>query len=281
MSTAVNRAPLTSLSVADVMSPGLLACSPSMSLRAVARTMVVHQVHAVAMWDVADGRPAIVSDLDLVAAAGAIDTADAAAVAHPCPTVAPGDGVLAAAATMAESGEAHLVVVEPESGRPTGMLSTFDVAAAVAGRNPRSARTVRPRAARPAISTSRLDKVQVARAMHVGVFVCAPETTLRDAAAIFVDRRVHCVAVAGTPGAASWKFVTDLGLVRAATRDAELRVADVVDDADWIAGDATLDEAAKLMVAKRASHLLVRGHRAPVGVLSTLDIVDVLAVDAD
>jgi CBS domain-containing protein len=270
---------MMSLSVADVMSPGLLACPPSMSLRAVAAMMVVHQVHAVATWDPPDGAPAVVTDLDLVAAADAIGSADAAAVARPCGTVAPGDRLLAAAATMAESGDAHLIVIEPESGHPTGMLSTFDVAAAVAGRNPRSARTVRPRPARPAISTSRLDKVEVARAMHLGVFVCAPETTLPDVAAIFVDRRVHCIAVAGTPGAASWKFVTDLGLVRAATRDADLRAADLVDEATWIGPDATLDEAAKLMVDKRASHLLVRGHRAPIGVLSTLDVIDVLAVD--
>jgi CBS domain-containing protein len=117
--------------------------------------------------------------------------------------------------------------------------------------------------------------------MHLGVFACSPDASLREVAAILVDRRVHCVAVAGTPAAASWKFVTDLGLARAATADVELQAADLVDEANWIAGDATLDAAAELMMRKRASHLLVRGHQEPMGVLFTLDLIDVLAVGAN
>jgi CBS domain-containing protein len=280
MSTTVKGTLLNTLSVADVMSPGLLTCPPSMSLRAVAGMMVVHEVHAVAMWDAVEGRPAIVTDLDLVAAAKAIDTADAAAIASPPATVAPGDPLVAAAAAMADSGHSHVLVVEPGSGRASGMLSTLDIAAALAGRNARAARTVRPYPARPAISTSRLDRVEVASAMHLGVFACLPEASLREVAAIFVERHVHCVAVAGTPAPASWKFITDLGIARAATSHAELHASDLVDEATWIAGDATLDEATELMLRTRSSHLLVRGHHAPIGVLSTLDVIGVLAVDA-
>jgi len=262
------------------MSPGLLACPPSTPLRAVAGMMVVHEVHAVALWDDPVGPPAVVTDLDLVAAAGAIDTADAAAAASTPATVAPDDPLVAAAAAMADSGRSHALVMEPGADRPIGMLSTLDVAAALAGLDARSARTLRPRPARPAISTSRLDRVEVARAMHFGVFTCPPEASLRDVATILVEQRVHCVAVAGTPAPASWKFVTDLGVARAATGDLRLQAADLVDEATWIAADATLDEAADLMLRKRTSHLLVRGRQAPIGVLSTLDIIDVLAVDA-
>ena len=92
---------------------------------------------------------------------------------------------------------------------------------------------------------------------------------------------MHCVAVAGTPAPASWKFITDLGLARAATSDGDLQAADLVDDANWIAGDAMLEDAREVMVRKRVSHLLVRGRREPVSVLSTLDVIDALAVDAD
>jgi hypothetical protein len=35
----------------------------------------------------------------------------------------------------AESGRSHVLVVDPESGHPMGMLSTLDIAAALAGRN--------------------------------------------------------------------------------------------------------------------------------------------------
>jgi CBS domain-containing protein len=273
--TGTSRTPSTT-TVGDVMSAGLLACPPSTPLRTVAGMMVVHEVHAVALWDA----PAVVTDLDLVAAAGAIDTADAAAAASTPATVAPGDPLIAAAAAMAESGRSHALVAEPGAARPIGMLSTLDIAAALAGRDARAARTLRPRPARPAISTSRLDRVEVASAMHVGVFTCPPEASLRDVATILVEQRVHCVAVAGTPAPASWKFVTDLGIARAATGDLERQAADLVDEATWIAADATLDEAVELMLGKHTSHLLVRGHHAPVGVLSTLDVIDVLAVDA-
>jgi CBS domain-containing protein len=259
----------------------LLTCPPGVPLRVVAGIMAVHEVHAVVLWDGSGGGPTIVTDLDLVAAAKEIDSADAASVAGTPPTVASGDDLRAAAAVMADSGHSHVLVVDPESGHPTGMVSTLDVAAALAGRNPRAARSVRPRPARPAISTSRLDRVPVAVAMHVGVFTCPPQAGLRDVASILVDRHVHCVAVTGTPGPASWKFITDLTIARAAASNADALAADLVGEATWIAGDATLEEASELMVRKSAAHLLVRGDHQPIGVLSTLDVIAVLAVGAD
>jgi CBS domain-containing protein len=281
MSTNMKGTSLSTVSVADVMSPGLLTCPPSAPLRAVAGMMVVHEVHAVVLWDGAGGSPAIVTDLDVVAAAKGVDEADAASVAGAPPTVASSDGLLDAAAVMAHTGHPHVLVVDRESGHPTGMLSTLDVAAALAGRNARAARTVRPRPARPAISTSRLDRVPVATAMHMGVFTCPPQAGLREVASIFVDRHVHCVAVAGTPGPASWKFITDLSIASAAASGADAQAADLVGEASWIGGDATLEEASDLMVRKRTAHLLVRGAHQPIGVLSTLDVIAVLAVGAD
>lgn len=281
MSSSLKGAALPTLRVADVMSPGLLTCPPSMSLRVVAGMMVVHQVHAVAMLDPCRESPAIVTDLGLVAAAERIAVADAAAVATEPATVAPDDSLSAAVAVMAAHGFSHVLVVDPESGHPTGMLSTLDIAAALAGRDARAARIVRPRPARPAISTSCLDRVPVTTAMHLGVFTCTPEADLREVASIFVDRHVHCVAVAGTPGPASWKFITDLSIASAAVSHTCARAADLVGEATWIAGDATLQEASELMVGKPTSHLLVRGDHEPAGVLSTLDVIDVLAVGAD
>ena len=46
--------------------------------------------------------------------------------------VSPGESLQRAAQLMTEHGTAHLVVVEPASGRPVGVLSTLDVAAALA-----------------------------------------------------------------------------------------------------------------------------------------------------
>jgi CBS domain-containing protein len=276
MSTAVNHASLTGVNVADVMSPGLLVCAPSTALRAVAGMMVVHEVHAVALSDASAGRPAVVTDLDLVGAATAIEMADAAAVASAPVTVAPSDPLMAAAAAMAEQGRSHVLVLESGSAHPVGMLSTLDIAAALAGRDARLTRTPRP--GRPAIGTSRLDRVAVARAMHLGVFACPPDASLREVAAILVDRRVHCVAVAVTPAPASWKFITDVSVARAAAKGRDVRAADLVGEATWIAGEAALDEATALMAGTGTSHLLVLGRHEPVGVLSTLDVINVLAV---
>jgi hypothetical protein len=74
-------------------------------------------------------------------------------------------------------------VLDPGTAHPIGVLSTLDVAAALAGRDAWADRTVRPRPARPAISTSRLDRVLVADAMHPGVFACPPDAGLHEIAA--------------------------------------------------------------------------------------------------
>jgi CBS domain-containing protein len=163
---------------------------------------------------------------------------------------------------------------------PAGVLSTLDVAAALAGRDARAVRTVRPRAARPAISTSRLDRVTAREAMHLGVFVCSMDATLREIATIMVDRRIHCVGVLESRGPAGWEFISDRSLVHAAARGGLARAADLAGAALWIEPGATLDEAAAVMVGNGVSHLLVRGgDDMPVGVLSTLDVLDVLAID--
>jgi CBS domain-containing protein len=47
-------------------------------------------------------------------------------------TVAPGDSLTRAAQLMAENAVTHLVVVDPDSGRPQGILSTIDVARVLA-----------------------------------------------------------------------------------------------------------------------------------------------------
>jgi CBS domain-containing protein len=205
--------------------------------------------------------------------------AAAAGAASTPATIAPGDSLAAAAGALAREGRSHLLVLDPGTEHLVGVLSTLDIAAALAGRDPRAVRTVRPRLARPAISTSRLDRVTVAEAMHPGVFACPPDARLREIAVMLVDRRVHCVAVAGTPAPGSWKLVTDVSVTRAAAADEDVRAADLVDEAIWIARDARLDAAAALMVDHGTSHLLVLGDHQPAGVLSTLDVIDVLAVE--
>ena len=48
--------------------------------------------------------------------------------------IAPDETLERAAQLMAENAVAHLVVVDPDTGHPVGVLSTLDVAAALATR---------------------------------------------------------------------------------------------------------------------------------------------------
>ena len=128
--------PFTRATVADVMTEGLITCEPSAPLRAVARLMADHHVHSVFVFDDETAELwGIVSDLDLAAAAWAdVDTQTAGESAvTPLVSVLRTDDLRHAAQLMAESGVSHLAVVDPMTERPVGVVSTLDIARAVAG----------------------------------------------------------------------------------------------------------------------------------------------------
>ena len=121
--------------VAQAMTAGVLTCPPETPLRAVAETMARHRVHSVVVHDTDDAASwGVVSDLDLVAGAlsGFDETIAGAAAASPVLTVAPDDSLVRAAQLMREHATSHLLVVDPEAGQPVGVLSTLDLARAIA-----------------------------------------------------------------------------------------------------------------------------------------------------
>ena len=123
--------PFGKAAVSDVMTPGVISCAPATPLRTVARLMATHRVHAIVVDDGADWR--IVSDLDLVGSAHAADELTACSVAAtPLVTVAADETLERAAQLMAENESAHLVVVEPAADTPLGVVSTLDIARALA-----------------------------------------------------------------------------------------------------------------------------------------------------
>ena len=130
---------LGAVRVADVMHAGVITCGRDLPLTAVAELMTKHRVHCVVVSD--EGAPGeapplwgVVSDLDLVAAALVrelgVQTAGGSA-ASPLLTITPDETLDRAAQLMTEHAAAHLVVVE--RAQPVGVLSTLDVAAALAG----------------------------------------------------------------------------------------------------------------------------------------------------
>jgi CBS domain-containing protein len=128
--------------VIEAMHPGLISCSLDTPLRTVARMMATYRVHAILVTAhgeeelPAGGGWGIVSDADLLRAAeaGDIDEQTARTIAAtPVLTVATSDELARAVRLMVEHDVSHLIVNERQSPRPIGVLSTLDVARALAG----------------------------------------------------------------------------------------------------------------------------------------------------
>lgn len=131
--SAPNRA-----TVGEAMTSGVIHCTPETPLRNVAKLMAERHVHAIYVFDYgteddeAIALWGLVSDLDVVAAVGAgkaiFDrmTARDSSVS-PLRTIMSSDPLSEAARRMAETGVSHLAVLDPVTGRPSGVVSTLDV----------------------------------------------------------------------------------------------------------------------------------------------------------
>jgi CBS domain-containing protein len=133
---------LRQLRVIDAMHPGLISCSLDTSLRTVARMMATYRVHAILVTAHGEeelpggGRWGIVADTDLLRAAAAGDLGEQPAgtiAVAPVLTAASSDELAHAAELMVDHDASHLVVIERRSARPIGVLSTLDIARALAG----------------------------------------------------------------------------------------------------------------------------------------------------
>jgi CBS domain-containing protein len=126
--------------VGDAMSHGVISCAPETPLRVVARMMATYGVHAIFVFGHVDeyGEApqlwAVVSDLDLVAATRLdVDTLTAGETAvTPLVSVAANSSIGEAGSLMAQYGIAHLAVTDPDSRRPIGVISSLDIARAIA-----------------------------------------------------------------------------------------------------------------------------------------------------
>ena len=125
--------------VADAMHPGVLACQPDASLTDVARLMAANHVHCIVV-EVADGAAgdklvwATITDRQLLRAALALDFEPTAAsiAGRPIVRVGPDMPLLEAAELMMSRDVSHVLVTDPASERPIGILSTADIAGVIA-----------------------------------------------------------------------------------------------------------------------------------------------------
>lgn len=132
---------LAELRVVDAMHPGVFTCPPDAPLETVAQMMSAYGIHCVVVFGDDDqakgGTPlwGVVSDLDLVSVAASEDISGETAgssAATPAVVVAPDESLVRAAQLMREHDVSHLVVTDPEFGKPVGILSTLDLATVLA-----------------------------------------------------------------------------------------------------------------------------------------------------
>jgi len=178
---------LESVRVEEVMSRGVLSCLLETSLTTVAQMMAAHRVHCiVGFGDVTEDDTrlwGLVSDLDLVAVAageGLEGRTAGGSAATEVVTVGPHESVRRAARLMSEHGVAHLLVADPDSDRPLGVVSTLDVAGVLAGvveagREPRA---------------TRVEQLMTTRVVSV-----PPEMPLKGVAALLAEHRISGVPV--------------------------------------------------------------------------------------
>ncbi len=128
------------VTVSDVMHPGIIATPPQTPIVEVAETMARSRVHCVVVEGLARDSArqerlvwGILSDLDLMKALAAdrLETSAGEIAATEIVTVEPADGIEDVARLMAEHECSHLVVVAADSGEPMGVISSLDVAQGV------------------------------------------------------------------------------------------------------------------------------------------------------
>ena len=133
---------LTGLTVADAMHDGLVSCTPETSLRTVARLLATHRVHAVVAFPRHQSDAGhlsswkVITDLDLAEAASRLDLDRGTAAdvdGGPVRCVQPDEPLASAIQSMLAKRISHVIVVDRAHGRPVGILSTLDVARALAG----------------------------------------------------------------------------------------------------------------------------------------------------
>jgi CBS domain-containing protein len=131
MTASASKLPLETYTVLNALHLGLVEQPADADVRSLARAMAEHTVHSVVVRGIQRPRSwGIVSDLDLMAAMRPeLEGARAGQLAASDPLVVePSETLGRAAQLMAEHQTAHLLVVDPVTDEPVGILSSLDIA---------------------------------------------------------------------------------------------------------------------------------------------------------
>jgi CBS domain-containing protein len=127
-----------------------------------------------------------------------------------------------------------------------------------------------------------LASLPVAEAMHVGVVTCRADAGLSTVARTMAAHRIHAVVVVPETETGEWSLISDLDLATAVS-EGLVGVATAGEIAStpnlFVTSDETVARVAQLMREYDTHHLIVlaAGSERPVGIVSTLDVADVVA----
>jgi predicted transcriptional regulator len=111
---------------------------------------------------------------------------------------------------------------------------------------------------------------------HKGVILCKPDSPLQEVVRVMADTEVHAVMVTEREGEPPVGVVSHVDVIaRYGENLSAIQARDVMtSDVVSISEDATVEEAAKELLASDIHRLLVVGEGGtPLGILSTTDII--------
>lgn len=259
--------------VNELMSPGVISCGSDAPLAEVASILARRRVHAVFVVD-DDGRPVgVVSDFDLLAGEWLADDAEGlrtmreitawTLMTSPIETIGAAELAAVAAARLRELHLSRLLVLD-DSGSPVGVISVSDLVAPL-GRTSGARRTVKD-------------------VMSRAIVTCPPGTSLQAAARAMTERRSRSIVVVDESGRATGVITGNDLLALYESGGSDGNVADLMTTPITCVPELPLADAADLIIRHEVHRLVVvdrsRGQTAPVGILSTSDIVAEMASEA-
>jgi CBS domain-containing protein len=257
--------------VRDLMHPGVFTCKPDAYLGQVAVLLTQHKVHALIVIDREERPIGIISDYDLLAGEWlSVDDESLSTMrkmtaqdlmSFPVDTIESDMPIVEAAHILIQKDVNRLLVTEDN--KPVGIISTTDFVASIA-------REEIPK------------RETVGDIMSDAILVCRGKTPIVSAARTIIEagwRSVLVIDANGQPlGVVSGK---DLMPFVENGIDESLTVRDVMHPAFTININASLREAANLMIQKHHHRLIVIDEddpdAFPLGVISSFDIVAEMA----
>jgi CBS domain-containing protein len=117
--------------VSDAMNKGVVSCSRGAGLREMGRLMASRHIHSLVVSLDEPVRWALVSDIDIAQAAIGRPEATAEDLAVAATGISNEATLRRAIEVMRDQGTSHLIVIDTDSGQPTGMISALDIAGVV------------------------------------------------------------------------------------------------------------------------------------------------------